>query len=334
MNRDVWDRYCERGILGLTLAVLLFGPLALGAVRPLEFSLIEGLTVAVLVLWVARLWLSPRPQVLWPPISWAVLAFTGYALGRYLTADIEYVARQEFLHVLVYAFLFLAIVNNLHRQETTTILCFSLIFLALFISCYAIYQFLRNSDYVWHFVKPYSHRGTGTYICPNHLGGFLEMLLPLALAYTVTGRMKPITRILLGYAAVVILAGLVVTLSRGAWISTMVAMSLFILALLFRRQFRWQALALLALVVVVVAFVLPRSYYVQDRLAKIKTADARVNDDMRFALWQPAYKLWRENPWWGVGPDHFDARFGAYRPEGVQLSPDRAHNDYLNTLTD
>jgi len=37
---------------------------------------------------------------------------------------------------------------------------------------------------------------------------------------------------------------------------------------------------------------------------------------------------------WGIGPAHFDYRFGKYRPEIIQRSPDRAHNDYLNTLTD
>jgi tetratricopeptide (TPR) repeat protein len=44
--------------------------------------------------------------------------------------------------------------------------------------------------------------------------------------------------------------------------------------------------------------------------------------------------LWKEDIWWGIGPAHFDYRFGKYRPESVQLSPDRVHNDYLNTLTD
>lgn len=31
MNREVSDRWCERGILGLVLAILVFGPLAPGA---------------------------------------------------------------------------------------------------------------------------------------------------------------------------------------------------------------------------------------------------------------------------------------------------------------
>jgi len=246
MNREVLDRYCERGILGLVLAILVFGPLALGAVRGLEFAIIEALTLGVVALWIARLWIDPKPQLLWPPICWAVLAFAGYAIARYLTADVEYVARQELLRVLVYAFLFFAILNNLHRQETTTIISFTLILLGLAIAAYAVYQFLTNSDHVWWFIKPYPHRGSGTYICPNHLGGFLEMLFPLALAYTLTGRLKPLTRVILGYAALVILAGIAASLSRGAWMSTGLASVLFFAALMFRPRYALPALVLAA----------------------------------------------------------------------------------------
>src|SRR5437588_4037377 len=129
MNREVLDRWCERGILALVLGILVFGPLAFGGVRGIDFAIIQGLTVGVLVLWSARLWLSPRPQLLWPPICWAVLAFTLYAIARYFTADIEYVAREELIRVLVYAFLFFAILNNLHRQELTQIAVLTPVFL-------------------------------------------------------------------------------------------------------------------------------------------------------------------------------------------------------------
>ena len=89
---------------------------------------------------------SARPKLLWPPICWAVVAFTIYAVLRYLKADIEYVARQEMIQVVVYAFLFLAIVNNLHRQESAHVITLTLIFLAMAISAYAVYQFASGSQ--------------------------------------------------------------------------------------------------------------------------------------------------------------------------------------------
>ena len=334
MKRELLDRWCGRGILALVLAILVLGPLALGAVRGLEFGIIEGLTVVVMLVWAVRLWVSPRPRLLWPPICWAVLAFTAYAIARYWTADIEYVARQELLHILVYAFLFLAVVNNLQRQETTQIISFTLVFLAMALSFYALYQILTDSDRVWTFLKPYHHRGSGTYICPNHLGGFLEMLLPLGLAYSLTGRLKPVTRILLGYASLVALAGIAATVSRGTWISTALTLLLLFLVLMFQRYYRLPALALLVVLAAATAYFFPKSYFFEKRLNQLVSQQGVIDDDMRFALWGPAMRMWKEHFWWGVGPAHFDSRFRQYRPEGVQMSPDRTHNDYLNTLTD
>src|SRR5580704_16966686 len=97
MNREALDKFFERGILALVLSILVFAPLAMGAVEPWAFLVVQSLTIGVLILWALRLWVSPKPQLLWPPICWVVLAFVLYAIGRYLTADIEYVARLELI---------------------------------------------------------------------------------------------------------------------------------------------------------------------------------------------------------------------------------------------
>src|SRR5215472_7870155 len=107
MSREVLDKWCERGILGFVLTILLLMPLVFGGRPQLPvgspadiflmdpFSLAQWLMLPVLLLWGLRLWVSEKPQFLWPPICWAVLAFALYAIVRYRTADIEYVARQE-----------------------------------------------------------------------------------------------------------------------------------------------------------------------------------------------------------------------------------------------
>jgi len=335
VNREVLDRYCERGILALLLAILVFGPLAYGAVDTIPFLIIQGLTCAVLILWVARLWLKPRPQFLWPPICWAVLAFILYAIIRYFTADIEYVARQELIRVLVYAFLFFAILNNVHRQEFAQITILTLVFLAMAISGYAIYQYLANSDRVWFAFKPYPHRGSGTYICPNHLGGFLEMLVPLGLAYALASRLNHVGKIFVGYASLVILAGIAVTVSRGAWLSTIIALLLFFVILSFQRAHRLAAFLALFFIIGGAAFLIPKSEFFHKRARQlVNSQTGQIDDDKRFDLWGSAIRMWHENPWWGVGPAHYDRRFRNFRPDTVQQQPERAHNDILNTFAD
>src|SRR5258708_28978012 len=149
MNRDGWGRWWERGILGLVLSILVLGPLALGAVRNLEFAIMQVLTAGVLLLWAVRLWLATRARLLWPPICWAVLAVSIYVVIRCFYSDVEYLARLQMLHVLVYAVLFIAILNNLHRQESTQIVPFTLLSLDWAISFYSTYQFLTGSNKVW-----------------------------------------------------------------------------------------------------------------------------------------------------------------------------------------
>ena len=346
MNRESLDKFCERGILGLVLAILIFTPLAFGACPQIPvgssfdlilvnpFAVVLAIVPVILAFWGARLWINPRPRLLWPPVCWAVVAFAIYAIVRYLTADIEYVARMEMIQVLIYAFLFLVIVNNLHRQESARMIALTLVFLAMAISFYALYQFAMKSDRVWCLIKPYPHRGTGTFISPNDLGGYLEMILPLGLAYVLTSRMKPLAKVFIGYASLVILGGIVVTVSRGSWLATGAALAVFFLVLLFHRSYRVPALALLIVTVGVGAYFATHDIFLRTRFHELQSSEGRLNGDGRFGIWRAALQLWHENIWWGIGPGHFDYRFGKYRPELVQASPDRVHNDYLNTLTD
>ena len=334
MNRKTADEWCERGIFGLFLILLVYGPLATGATRTVDFLVLQALTMGVMLLWILRLWLNPRSQLLWTPICWAVIAFTVYAIARYLTADIEYVARKEMVHIVVYAFLFFAVLNNLHKQEYTRLIVLTLVFLGMAISFYALYQFLTDSDKVWMFVKhQYKHRGSGTFISPNNLAGFLEMVLPLGLAWMLISRAKPVMKVFVGYASLAILVGIAVTVSRGAWVSVCVSLAIFFILLLRNRVYRLPAAILLVVIVGAGFYFLPRTEFFQHRLKQL-TANGQIEDDARFDLWKPAVILWKQNIWWGIGPNHYNYRFREFRPQVVQRQPDRVHNDYLNTLTD
>src|SRR3954453_17635360 len=247
LDRDGLDTWCERGVLGLVLAILVYSPLATGAVRPQDFVVVQWLTLALMSVWLARFWINPKHRLLWPMLCWPVVAFIIVAVTRYRTADIEVVARQELIRVLVYSVVFFAVLNNLHRQETTKIVSTILVMVAMAIAFYALIQFLTDSDRVWNFIKPeaYRKRGSGTFICPNNLAGYLEMLLPIGLAYTLTGRLSHLQKVLVGYASLVIFVGIVVTVSGGGWISTGVSLLVLFLFLVRQRGYRWQVILML-----------------------------------------------------------------------------------------
>jgi hypothetical protein len=104
--------------------------------------------------------------------------------------------------------------------------------------------------------------------------------------------------------------------------------------LLFNRRYRAPALVVAVLLVLGCAIIFPRNVFFQLRLKQMFTQGGNVNDELRYSVWDSSIAMWKQNPWWGVGPGHFNARFRAFRPEGLQLNPEYAHNDYLNTLAD
>ncbi len=180
----------------------------------------------------------------------------------------------------------------------------------------------------------YLKRGSGTFICPNHLAGFLEMLLPLGLAFAMTGRVRPVPRILLGYASLVILGGIGVSISRGGWLAT--GVSLLLLFALFIRKNRYRIPALLLMVILFggASLFYRESRDAQHRVQEMLTNGIPNDSQIRFSIWRAALEMWRDHVWLGLGPGHFDYRFPQYRPLYVQARPGYVHNDYLNCLAD
>lgn len=330
------DNFLEKAVLCLILFALCVGVLGLGAVRAQEFLVLEILASLASALWLVRLWIRPGERVFWPPLTWVVLLFMAYAGVRWAGSPIEYVAREECRRVLLYGMLFLVAINNANSQESSSWVVGVLLALGAAISTYALYQFVTESNRVWTFERPevYARRGSGTYICPNHLAGFLELILPLGLAYTLIGRLGHKTRILAGYGTLMILLGLAASISRGGWIAAGLSILLFLGLLSRQPSHRLPAIFAVVLLLGIGAYVASRSEAVTRRFEKMLKPGQLEYALQRVHLWKPAVEIWKDHPWIGAGPAHFDHVFRQYRPPDYQVRPVRAHNDYLNTLAD
>jgi O-antigen ligase len=335
MDREAIDKWLERAALGLVLVFLVFGPLSFGAVRPSEFVVLQWLLLGAVALWLLRTWIAPRYRFLLPPPVWAIVPFILYGVWRYRTADIEYLARQEFIQALMAAILFVVLVNNLYGQGNIRAIIVCLAAVGTLVAMYGIYQWLTGSEQVWHLRRPaYQGRGSGTFVCPNHLAGFLEMICPLAITATALRGFGAVARIFFGYASLVMLIGIATTASRAGWLAAAVSLSVLAGCLIRRRGHIWAALAVLLLVGAVGATFYER--VMKPRLFPYYSPSKMETDDIRYVLWKSAKQMWTEHPWVGVGPDHFDHRYRGYRMANwtTQMRPGRAHNDYWNTLAD
>ncbi len=333
-DRDEVDKVCEWGVITLMLGVVIYAALALGGVRLTEFAVVGALTGIALVLWTVRLWLWEGHRFLLHPVVWPLLAFVGYAGWRYSHAPVEYVARLEWMQILLYAAVFFLVLHNLHRQETLQWATAVLSVLGMCLSFYSLVQLASGSDLVWWFVKPgnYARRGGGTFINPNHLAGLLVVLFPLATTHVFLGRIRPLIRVLYGYAALVMLCGIGVTMSRGGWLATALSVALLFVWLLRRRQHRLPALLMLVVVATGAFFYFTRVDFAKWRLEGTLREGTADSGHSRQYLLQPTLKMWRDHVWTGVGPGQYDVAFPKYRPPTIQNAPVHAHNEYLELL--
>ncbi len=330
------DAFCERAILVIVALVVVWGPLAFGGMPSEGFLGIQGLTILALLFWLARIWTQRPFRLLCPPACWAALVFVLYAVVRCQPrfVQIEFVSRLELIQVIVYASLFLVVLNNLHRRESTAVVSVCLIVLGVLLSWHAIYQFATKSAHVWGIERraQFVGRGGATYINPDHLACLLGMCIPLALSYTVFSRFKPAAKVFFIYCAAAMLGGIAVTVSRGGILATGAMLFVFCLVLVLQRGFWLPALAIFIGLGAVGLTLGLEIESVQKRFEGLFDRGKFV--EIREQYWPPAIHIFEEHPMWGGGPGHFDSEFAKYRPRTVQDRPMYSHNDYLNTLSD
>lgn len=336
MDSEKWDGWLERTILVLVGAALGFGILAFGGVRPRDFVIVEVLVAMASLVWLVRIWSVKDNRLLWPPVCWGVLLFAGWAVWRATQADIPYLAWAEVMRILTYTALFFVVLNNLHRQYTAQGLAWFVVGLATLLCFYAAWQATSGANTVWGLdrVDPdYVRRGSGSYVNPNHFAGFLELLLPLALSMAIASRMKALGRVLLIYATLVMLAGLVFSFSRGGWIAAGFGMGLVLITLARSPDYRRAALITMVFLAVLGTGVMLRSEVMKRRLQTSFDLSPQARNS-RPNIWRPTVAMWKDHLWLGVGPAHFNERFKTYRNHWAHGEPERAHNDYLNALAD
>jgi O-antigen ligase len=188
-------------------------------------------------------------------------------------------------------------------------------------------------------------RAHGDFGQPNPFAGYLGLLLPLAVLLAASPGPRWRRRLAGGVAALLV-AAMLMSLSRGAWLGA--AGALAVVALHWSRRSRAllvpAALAVLTLIVLALLELLPRD--VIERFATtlqyFGVFDARTvavtpeNFSVveRMAHWQAGWYMFLDHPLLGVGPGNYPARYDEYHLPGWLDPLGHAHNYYLNVAAE
>lgn len=337
-------------MIGTLVLCLVSATIFFGAVTPDWAAPMFCLGLGLAGLWLVKLGAFGAVHWKHSPMHLPIAAFLIYTLARYFTSPIKYEARVELLQVGLYGLVYFAVALNLHRRRDRMVFLTVMAVLAVLESAYGFWQFARQSDSILHLQRPdqYHGRGSGTYVCPNHLAGFLELVLGLLLARTALKRDRrssmeavAISKALSVFAIVIVITGILTSFSRGGWIATFVGLALFFLWGTWTLKSAWPRLALGASMIIVLAVVgfkvLPDRLSVE-RTVKRNTETEAVTVDVTFGdrvyLWQAAMRIIGDYPLWGTGPGSWRWFHGQYRDPEIQESPEYAHSDVLNLASD
>lgn len=323
------DKVFDQIILWLFVGMFVLMPVSYGGTLVWSYSVTEVLTAVALLLWGGRLWLNHSHRFFSTPAVWGVLLILAYGFFEYIKSPIEYSARRDTLQLLLYVCLFFLFVNNLKHRKYARIFAFAVISVGTMISIYAVAQFMTGSTSILGVEQPdvYAHRASGTYICPNHLAGFLEMTLPLALALTLAGRLEQYQKILLGFASLVLLAGIAVTVSRAGYVASLCGVALILVTLFNSHKYRIPALAAAALLIVVAAWFLLSKPHAETRFSELMTTTQL--DEGRGAIYKSSLEMASKTSLFGRGSGTYASQIHSYLTDKTQDDPYFAHSDYL-----
>lgn len=271
------------------------------------------------------------------PVGWFFVPFLAYAAANVAgVSPVPWLGWIDWFGWVQAFVVFWVVLNGLRTRGPRQLVWATLFVLACGSVFLGAYQHFVNPNWLMlHRVQAaqYAGRASGFFGIPNSMAALLLLLLPTTAALALRRGASMYARVFFGWLALVLLMGLGLTISRGAWLGFALALAAWPLL-----GHRWPLRRRLAgvagmLVLVGAAGVLTflTSPTVHERLTQL------IHDSgerSRPILWRAALQLARAHPVVGSGGGSFNVMFEHYRPEGFLNEPLWAHNDYLNTLSD
>lgn len=246
---------------------------------------------------------------------------------------------QSFLHLqylILFTLIYLIGRGSLFDQEKYRYIAIFLIITATIQAVIGILQFFHLLAWAGSFFQGYETQAFGTFKNPNLLGAFLAFSLPFI--YYLLKTANKTKRILWDIAVTLILAGLIVTKSRGAWVAALIGTGIYCWITIpsIQTYFQKRSASKMILILVIFLMSLPLFY----SLYHLNPASASG----RFFIWSVSWNMIRDHILTGVGFGNFGLHWlkyqGAYfaQTSGVDhslaVSLKSAHFQYLQIFAE
>jgi O-antigen ligase/cytochrome c-type biogenesis protein CcmH/NrfG len=214
---------------------------------------------------------------------------------------------------------------------------------AVLMAAYGLLQSFGIDFVPWQ--TNFSFRAASTLGNPNFLAGHMVLVIPAAFALVMAAQGR--ARVPALIAAPVLIAALIVSQTRGAYIAFTVSVAAFFIMLnVFDREnvrkYRKLVMVFFAVLILGTAAYFTANKKAGDRLKDIITLKDE-SASIRMSMWKNTLYLIRENILLGSGAGNFPVKYSYYQSRALDLSyykdsdyykSGHAHNDYLQFLAE
>ncbi len=321
------------------LALLLFGPLAFGAVETWSAFVMEAGSAGLLIVWLMPKLRGEAAPARSNPMFAPMLAFGGLVVLQLLTGitSYRYMTWTSTLLLSSFGILCFLLTQVLRRAQdiirfgiVATVFGFALAF-------FAVIQDLSSNGRIYWLRLPRSGGWIyGPYVNHNHYAGLMEMLFPIPLAMCLSRRMERGPKIALAVAATFMASTIVLCGSRGGVIALAVQLALASAFVAVPRKSPKVALALGACLAAAGLWILlVGGTGVADRLSTFHTeAHTELSTGLRMTVTRDCWRMFQDRPIFGWGLGTFPTAYPPYQGFFSNIFVNEAHDDYAQLLVE
>ena len=313
-----------------------FAVAAHGGVEDWARAILETGVAFLFMVWALRFYFNEKEPPVFSPLLPPLALFLLVGLGQWFfraTAS-PYNTRIELLLLLAsLIFLFLCVQVFRTLSDWRSFVWFGM-GLGFVVSVFGILQHLTfNGKLYWFRELRYGGIPFGPYVNRNHFAGLMELVLPLALVPLVLGKVRRERLAVVALFAVMPIAALFLSASRGGIVSFCVQFALLTYLLLRRRGLGKHLLGVAAVLLAALLMVTWLGVgQILQRFSSLQSLE--VTEGKRAAMRKGSWRIFLDHPLAGAGLGTLQIVYPQYETLYDGKIVNHSHNDYLEALAE
>lgn len=322
-----------------TFGLLMFGPLAFGAVEPWSIFLLETGAVLLTLLWLAKQWIDGQLTIQWNPLFLPMAAFGVLILLQVIFHHSAY-PHDTLSGVMLYCsygmLCFLSSQVLLRSSQARKVAVMLALYGFLVAGLSLLQGIAPNGKLYWVRQPRLGGWLYGPYVNHNHYAGLMELLVPIPLVISLTRLAHEKERIAAGVAAAVMTGTIFLCGSRGGMLAILVEFA--VLGVIVARQKRGIRVAAGVGAFAIVLLTLLTWLGGKELTARVTSISSETRSEItggiRITIDRDGLRMFREKPALGWGLGTFPVVYPQFRTFYTNFFVNQAHDDYLQLLVE